>query len=128
MSDSYTALRCVNINLKDGTVYDVKDIVELNDEFIGEWLDGMRDEADEETLLSELNEEEMKEVLAGDSKDGCYDDNFFVDADGIEIGLSFRYSDTSEANTGFAWVTAPFELDELAPYQTDSSFWDLLES
>ncbi len=128
MNDSYTALRCVNINLKDGTIYDVKDIVELNDEFIGEWLDGMRDEADEETLLSELNEEEMKEVLAGDSKDGCYDDNFFVDADGIEIGLSFRYSDTSEANTGFAWVTAPFELDELAPYQTDSSFWDLLES
>lgn len=128
INDSHTALRCVNVNLTDGTIYDVKDIVELNDEFIDLWLSGMRDEADEETLLSELTEEEMKEVLEGDSKDGCYDDNFFVDADGIEIGLSFRYPDTSKANTGFAWVTAPFELDDLKPYETDSSLWKLLES
>lgn len=128
INDGFTSLRCVNINLKDGTIYDVKDIVELNDEFIDLWLGEMRDEADEETLLSELTKDELKEVLEGDSKDGWYDDNFFVDAEGIEIGLSFHYPDSSETNTKFAWVTAPFDLDDLKPYETDSGFWKLLES
>lgn len=128
MNDSYTALRCVNIDLRDGKTYDVKDIVELDDAFIDLWLEGMRDEAGEETLLAELTEEELKDVLEGDGKKGVYDDNFFVDADGIEIGLSFRYTETTEANTNFAWVTAPFTLEDLAPYQTDSGFWRQLES
>lgn len=128
MDDSYTSLRCLNFNLEDGSVYDVKDIVELNDGFIDLWLEEMRDEADEDTLLSELDNEELKEVLGGDSKDGCYEDNFFVDDEGIEIGLSFRYEDSTQDNTRFAWVTAPFDLDDLKPYETDSSFWKHLES
>ena len=125
-SDYHVALRCVNINLQDGTLYEVKDIVSLDDHFVSAWAEGMRDEADDDTLLSELNTEDMKAVLGGDTKDGVYEPEFFVDAEGLEIGLSFRYPADSQDDRGYAWVTAPFEFDEIAAFASDSSFWTLV--
>lgn len=124
--DSKVKLRTLNINLKDGTVYNVKDIVELSDDFIDTWLEEMRDEADTDELLSELNSDEMKKYLSGEDEMGIYSDNFFVDADGIEIGFGFDYPADDENNKGFAWVTAPFDMDEIMEYRTDSEFWNLV--
>ncbi|MEI3219436.1 MAG: DUF4163 domain-containing protein [Lachnoclostridium sp.] len=124
--DSKVKLRTLNINLKDGTVYNVKDIVELSDDFIDTWLEEMRDEADTDELLSELNSDEMKKYLSGEDENGIYSDNFFVDADGIEIGFGFDYPADDENNKGFAWVTAPFDMDEIMEYRTDSEFWNLV--
>lgn len=124
----YVGLRTKNINLKDGMVYEVQDIVNLEDDFVEEWLDAMREEADEEELLSELDAEEMKKALAGeDTKDGIYTPAFFADEDGIEIGFSFHYAPDDENNWGYGWVTAPFDLDELEEYQTDNTFWELVK-
>ena len=47
-------LRTCNISLKDGRVYEVKDIIRLDDAFLAEWADIMRDEADNDAFLSEL--------------------------------------------------------------------------
>lgn len=124
----YIGLRTKNISLKDGTVYEVSDIVDLEDDFIDEWLDGMREEADEEDLLSELDTEEMRQALSGeDTKEGTYLPAFFAGSDGIEIGLSFHYAPDDENNWGYGWVTAPFDLDETEDYRTDSGFWELLK-
>lgn len=123
----HLGFRTRNINLNDGTVYEVKDIVKLSDHFIKEWIETMRDEADTEDFLKELKESEMKNVLAGNDMEGVYCDNFFMDAEGMEIGLCFKYPAEDENDMGFSWVTAPFEWDEIKEYKTDSDFWNLIK-
>lgn len=123
----YLRFRTRNIDLTDGTIYEVKDIVSLDESFIQEWKELMRKEAQSEELLSELEDEEWMEVLAGNELGGVYTDNFFVDKDGIEIGLGFTYAADDENNLGFSWVTAPFEWKDMKEYQTDSKFWELAE-
>ena len=53
-------LRTCNISLSDGRVYEVKDIIRLDDAFLAEWADIMRDEADNDAFLSELDKDAMK--------------------------------------------------------------------
>ncbi len=127
LDDYYNEFRTVNINLQDGTVYQVKDIVTLDDNFINAWLTSMRKEASNEELLSEMSTEDMKKALEGDTMDGVYTVNFFVDEDGIEIGFVFHYPEDDEHDQGFAWVTAPFTFSEIEKYATDSVFWKNLD-
>ena len=123
-TDYHCNLRTLNISLEDGNVYEVKDIVKVDKKFVKEWLEVMRSETGDSEFLSELSEKEMMKALKGDSLDGEYVANFFV-ADGkIEIGFDLNYSDDSSANSQYAWVTAPFELNKIHKYASDSSFWD----
>lgn len=118
-------LRTCNISLKDGTVYQVKDVVEISDAFVEEWLKTMRSEADNEEFLSELSEEQLKKALNGDDLDGVYVAEFFMDRDGIEIGFDLNYKDADKNNPGDVWVTAPFRYDEIQKYQKGEDFWSL---
>lgn len=124
----YVGLRARNINLKDGTAYEVKDIIDLDNDFTEEYLKGMESESGDRDILAELDQEEVKEALSGeDTKDGTYLPVFFVDKDGIEIGFSFHYDENDENDSGYGWVTAPFDEDELREFQTDNPFWELLK-
>mgnify|MGYP000237765037 FL=1 len=58
----------------------------------------MRDEADNDAFLSELDKDAMKKTLEGDSLDGVYEVNFFLDADGIEIGYNLNYKEGDANN------------------------------
>lgn len=116
-------IRTCNINLKDGTVYEVKDIVELSDAFMEKWLETMRQEAGRQELLSELDLRTMRKALEGDSQDGVYEVNFFLDKNGIEIGYDFNYKSDDPNDLKFAWVTAPFTFDEIKEYAADNDFW-----
>ena len=109
---SYVGLRTKNINLKDGTVYDVKDIVNTDKTFVNKWLKEMQSEADDKSLLADQNTDSLAKVLSGeDTQNGTFTPVFFMDKDGIEIG----------------WVTAPFQLNDLKDSKTDSTFWDLVK-
>lgn len=121
--DSYQYLRTLNIGLKDGRTYEVKDIVNLDGKFVEEWLEIMREEAGEVNFLAELDEEDMIKTLGGERIDGNYAANFFVDKDGVEIGYDLNYVAGDPADLRFAWVTAPFTFDEIQPYQKDEQFW-----
>lgn len=120
------SLRTVNISLRDGTVYQVKDIVELGDDFLEEWVSVMRGEAENEEFLSELDTDQMRETLSGNSDEDIYVPNFFVYANGIEIGYDLNYPADDPHDLGYIWVTAPFSPEDLKPYQTDSEFWRLI--
>ena len=125
---SYIGLRTRNINLKDGTVYEVKDLVNLDEEFLKLWLKTMREEASDDTMLAELDPALMYQILSGrNTLDGVYTPAFFVDEEGIEIGLSFHYPKGDENDSGYGWVTAPFDLEKLRDYGIDSSFWELVQ-
>ena len=120
------SLRTININLQDGTVYQVKDIVDLSSDFLDEWLDRMRSEAENDDFLSELDVDGMRKALEGSDDSGVYTPNFFVYADGIEIGFDLNYPEGDSHDLGYIWVTAPFETEELDAYHTDSTFWQAI--
>lgn len=124
----HVGLRTRNISLKDGTVYEVKDVFNLNDDFIKEWLEIMRDEADTDDLLAEVDMDGLRKALSGeDTKSGTYQPVFFADAEGVEVGFSFRYADDDENDNGFAWVTAPFGFKEVQKYHQNDEFWELVK-
>lgn len=125
--DSCQQLRTLNIGLKDGRIYEVKDIVNLDSEFTEEWLEIMRDEAGEVNFLGELDEEDIRKTLGGESIDGNYVANFFVDKDGVEIGYDLNYVPGDPADLKFVWVTAPFTFKEIKPYQKDKNFWQFFD-
>ena len=74
-----------------------------------------------------VRQAEMKRALEGDSKEGVYVVNFFLDADGIEIGFDLNYEDGDPNDQGYVWVTAPFTLDEIREYASGSGFWKEIE-
>ncbi len=124
----YVGLRARNVNLKDGTAYEVKDIVDLKDDFVEEWLEGMKSESDSEEILSELDGTQMRKALSGeDTKDGTYLPVFFADKEGVEIGFSFHYDKNDEDDLGYGWVTAPFDEEEIGEFQSENPFWDLIK-
>lgn len=125
--DAYQHLRTLNIGLKDGRVYTVKDIVNLDDGFVEEWLEIMRDEAGDVNFLAELDEEDMIKTLGGESIDGNYVANFFVDKDGVEIGYDLNYVSGDPADLKFVWVTAPFTFEQITPYEKDKEFWKFFD-
>lgn len=116
-------LRTCNINMKDGTVYEVKDIIKLNDAFMEKWLERMRQESGKQEFLSELDLEVMRKALEGDSRDGVYEVNFFLDEKGIEIGYDLNYKSDDPNDLKFAWVTAPFTFEEIEEYAANNDFW-----
>lgn len=120
-------LRTCNISLKDGKVYEVKEIVELSDKFLEEWLVRMRSEAGDDSFLSEADMNTLKKALEGDSQNGVYDVSFFLDADGIEIGFDLNYASDDENNRGYVWVTAPFTFEEMGEYGSGSNLWEKLK-
>lgn len=122
-SEANVHLRTCNINLKNGEVYQLQDIIEINDEFIEDWYQSMLGEVQDSEFLSELDKDQMKQALEGDSLDGVYVVNFFVDEDGIEIGFDLNYDEDGEKLSSYAWVTGPFSYDEIEKYQKDSDFW-----
>lgn len=126
-NDYFQHLRCLNINLEDGTVYEAKDILDIDDDFIRDWLQVMRSEASDDELLSELDETQMKDTLSGKDIDGNYIVQFFVDKDGIEVGYDFNFDADSGQTGAYAWVTAPFSFEETKKYRSDSSMWEMID-
>lgn len=120
-SEYQTDLRTLNIRLSDGKVYEVKDVVRLDEKFLSDWVKEMRDETDDNSFLSELNTEQMKQALEG--KNELYEPNFFVDEEGMEIGFNMNVSDSAKNTQKYAWVTAPYDFDEIEPYIADQGFF-----
>ena len=115
--------RTLNINLEDGSVLEIEDLININNEFVKNWLEVMREEAGDEKLLDELSKRELKKALEGESFEGVYDVEFFFDKEGVEIGFAFDYEAGDENDAGYSWVTAPFSYKEIKKYTTDSVIW-----
>ena len=99
-------LRTCNINPKTGEIYQLKDLVDINDEVIDQWLQNMRDETKNDSFLSELSKEEIKKTLEGDSLDGVYIVNYYMDEKGVQVGYDLNYKKDDSHDLGFSWVTA----------------------
>lgn len=119
-------LRSKNINLHTGEVYAVKDIVNLSDDYMKDWLVRMQGEAPQETVLKEVTTEEFKNILSGEYVGEDYYSTFFVKKEGMEIGLSYHHLNPKKTAYLAGWITAPYKMDEIKEYQTGSKFWSLI--
>ncbi len=120
--DMYT----LNINLKDGTVYEIADFINVDEDFTDMWIEIMLEEEPDCTPLLNLKSEYFTEMLlSGDWVDGRYYTNFFVSADGVHMELVYHYRDEEHFITR-GWVNAPFPTESLTPYARDCSLWDLI--
>ena len=128
-SGSYYAefqdLRTRNIRLSDAARYETEDIVDLSDEFMKDWLVRMKGEAPNSAMLKNLRLSQFRQILGGEILENRYYDNFFVDADGIEIGMTYHYSSDEAIERG--WITAPFSMKDIEEYKNDSDFWKLVK-
>ncbi len=119
--DIYT----LNINLKDGTVYDVYDFININDDFTEMWIKTMLEEDPDCAPLLYLKPELFTEMLLSEYwVEGRYYTNFFVSGDGIHMELVYHYRDDSLIARG--WVNTPFPTEDLTPYRKDCPLWDLI--
>ena len=118
--DLFRELRTVNINLNDGTIYQIEDIIEIEDGFIEMWLERMRQQAPQVSILQEISISEFRNILQGNNS--AFQESFMVTGRGIEIGFSYK----NESAIG--WITAPFTMEEIMLYRTDSEFWDIINT
>lgn len=121
----YADLRTRNINLKDGTVYEVKDVVDLSDDFMTEWKTRMQEENPNSVVFNNLRLSELRRILNGEILDENYFDTLFVDKNGVQIGITYHYTEEDVIENG--WTTAPFTMKEMEKYQLDSEFWSLVD-
>lgn len=127
-SEAYVQnLRTVNISLKDGTVYELKDIVDIDRKFASVWIDKMRADEEFKDIFSELSKKELMDTLSGDSKGGKYVVNYFLDESGINIGYDLNYEENDPDDSGYIWITTSLTLDEVKPYARKSRFWELVD-
>lgn len=124
MEEYYINFRTVNINLKDGTVYQVKDVIDISDEFVEMWLKRIREGDAGNRALCELSRKEIKRTLSGDSLGGIYVVNFFFDGDGINIGYELNYEKNDPNDLGYVWLTASFDKDEMEEYLLNKEIWE----
>jgi hypothetical protein len=116
--DSNFEMTGMTIDLRDGTVYDGKDLFEYDDAFMEEWLEIMRIEAHGNLMLEDLlTLEEMHGILTGTEEIEGYQRVFFMSEQGIEVGISYPNG----------CVTAPYSWKALEEHKTDSPLWTLME-
>ena len=114
----YWELRTVNINLTSGVVYSIDDVITMDDAFIEIWLERMRQQAPHTVILDEIPSSEFLNILEGNND--AFREALMVTGNGIEIGFSYRQGNA------VGWVMAPFTIDEIILYQSDSEFWELI--
>ncbi|MEG0932392.1 MAG: GNAT family N-acetyltransferase [Lachnospiraceae bacterium] len=122
----YLDLRTLNINLANGMVYALSDIVHLDPAFMNSWIGKLKDEDPSSAFLEDMGREELQKILSGDKMDARYMDEFYVLDGKIEIGITYHHSGPSGITRG--WITTPFALDEMEKYKTDSDFWNVIKN
>lgn len=85
----------------------------------------MKGEAPDAAVLDGLEMEEFQQILSGEVLENRYSESFFVSADGIEIGFTYHYLSEDKNVISRGWITAPFSMDDVRKYKTESEFWEL---
>ena len=134
-------LRCVNANLKTGEIYQVDDVLQVNEVIANAFVDafvkascedengdGAVTDADSVSLTLVPRKEFVAAMLGEGEMAKHMDTTFFVDEHGRpNLGVSFWFDDSAHRVWSRAWwdVTLTDELLEGA--RKDSSFWGLVK-
>lgn len=120
-----THLRTLTVNLKNGQVYQVKDLINLNDDFLEDFRINMQIESGDADFLTDLEEEDLKKALEGGDTTKEYVPQFFLDANGIDIGFDITPTKESVVDHFYSWITTHFSEEEINTYKSSSDLWGL---
>lgn len=115
-------LRTKTINMKTGEIYELKDIINLDEKFMEDWHERILEETDGNKFFEETSLEDLREILENGSDEIEFTQAYLVTANNVEPGMSYHYID-KEGNAETGWATAPFTVKELSKYKTNSDFW-----
>lgn len=124
-ANSYVDLRTRNMSLKDGMEYQIKDIITLSDDFMRQWKTRMKNEAPQVSVIQDMRTSDLYQILNGKVLGGNYYNAFFVDAEGIEIGMTYHH--TTDEGESAGWITAPFTFAEIKEFASESEFWKMIK-
>ncbi len=119
-------LRTININLQTGEVYHwTTDIMTPDEGFATTWRKRSISKDGISEFLKRLPQEDLLPIL---SNDKAYSNRYFSDFyinNSKEICIVVTYHLGDEQGIARGWQDAYFTYDELLPYKTASSFWDI---
>lgn len=121
------ALRSVIINVNDGTVYEPKDVLELNRHFAKMWKQKVTFEYGGNEFADTCDIDEIEAMFKGQYEAEGIRPAVILTEDGVEIGFGYRMpGENSQDTTGY--ITVEFEKDELKQYQKSSEFWKMVKN
>lgn len=120
----YSALRVRVIDLDTAARYEIQDLLQTDQAFLATWREKIKEEDPDNDPAAELPDEVFQATLTGEVVDGRYFSNLFLTGQGVEIGFTYAFRSADGQRISRGWVTAPFSMEEIAPYQTDSPMWE----
>lgn len=127
----FVMLRCVNVNLETGEVYELESVLTVTEDIAEHWVDTFLAASDHgEFAIGLWGREEFVRTIMGQGT-GDHNDRmsttFFVDAEGnVNLGVTFAASD-GQGSLVRSWWDAALPDDMLEAAKKESTLWDVLE-
>ncbi|MBQ9021012.1 MAG: hypothetical protein IJ113_03205 [Eggerthellaceae bacterium] len=123
----FIALYTLNVNLKTGDVYELNDVLKINDEIAGHFIDNLS-KYDGGAAESVAGRDSLIGAIQGkgsNAKDVT--STFFIDGNGkVNLGVSYRLDGSQASARG--WWDYTLTDAELEAAKKDSPMWDLIQS
>ena len=121
----FISLRTVNVNLKTGEIYELDDVLTLNDDIAKGFVDN-HSSYDQGAAMSVVGKDNFVAAIQGK---GSYADQvsstFFIDGNGkVNLGVTYSFGGNELAPRGWWDYTLTDEQTKTA--KKDSSMWDLI--
>ncbi|MBQ9068134.1 MAG: hypothetical protein IJ131_03595 [Eggerthellaceae bacterium] len=121
----FISLRTVNANLKTGELYEIGDVISVNQEIASAFADNLT-RYDNGSALRIAGRENLVKSLMGEGKlAGDVATTFFVDGNG-KVNLGATYGFGSDSMTARGWWDYTLTDAQLDAVKKDSSMWDLI--
>lgn len=131
-------LRAVVVNVKNGEVYELGDVLETNRAFAKFWKEEAQDNYPESAFVNAYDERELAQFLEGKGTDEIGEESagesmmvqenvkpvFMLTGEGIEVGFEYLVED-SEIGNGY--LTVDFDKEDLKSFQKQAKFWKMVE-
>lgn len=120
------SLRTVNINLKTGEVYEIDDVLQLNDDIAEDFIQNLS-KYDDGSAAAAAGEKSFVGAIQGKGTDaGNVTSTFFVDGNGkANLGVSYFLEGDDAVARG--WWDYTLTDAQLEAAKKDSSLWDCLK-
>ena len=116
---NYIDLRTRTINLENGKVYELKDMIDLSNEFALELKRKAKEINKDSFIANKCGLTMLKRVLMEKVVDGSYYNVFYLTENGMDVGMTYHYTDIEEAALLNGWETVRFSSDELQKYRVE---------
>lgn len=119
---AYIGLRAVTFDVKNGTVYRMEDVFDMDRSFAKMWKEEVTEEYPDNEFAAAYTSEDIRRLFQGEKAAEGTRPVMVLTDEGIEIGFEYRIPGTNGIDqTGY--LTVVFGKDDLKHCRRDSEFW-----